>query len=61
MPDFPQTVVTGELEQVSQDKTRQTLTHSGFTGKEEGPASVKEHNQGWSFFLNELVSYCKKK
>ena len=60
IPDFPETVVTWELEQVSQDKTRVTLTHSGFTGKEEGPASVKEHDKGWSFFLNELVSYCKK-
>ena len=61
IPDFPETVVTWELEQVSKDKTRVTLTHSGFTGKEEGPASVDEHNKGWSFFLNELVAYCKKK
>ena len=60
IPDFPETVVTWELEQVSQDKTRVTLTHSGFTGKEEGPASIEEHNKGWSFFLNELISYCKK-
>lgn len=61
IPDFPETVVTWELEQLSKNKTRVTLTHSGFTGKEEGPASIKEHNEGWSFFLNELVSYCKKK
>ena len=56
---FPETVVIWELEQVN-NKTRLTLTHSGFTGKEEGPASVQEHNKGWTFFLNELVSYCKK-
>jgi len=61
VPDFPETVVTWELEQLSKTKTRVTLTHSGFSGKEEGPASIKEHNEGWSFFLNELVSYCKKK
>lgn len=57
--DFPQTIVTWELEQVN-NKTRLTLTHSGFTGKEEGPASLEEHNKGWSFFLNGLTSYCKK-
>ena len=60
MPDFPETIVTWELEQVNKNKTRVTLTHSGFTGKEEGPTSVEEHNRGWSLFLNELVSYCKK-
>ena len=59
MTGFPDTIVTWELEQ-DKNKTRVTLTHSGFTGKEEGPASVQEHNMGWSFFLNELVSYCKK-
>jgi len=57
--DFPQTIVTWELEQVD-NKTRLTLTHSGFTGNEEGPASLEEHNKGWSFFLNGLISYCKK-
>jgi len=57
--DFPQTIVTWELEQVD-NITRLTLTHSGFTGKEEGPASLEEHNKGWSFFLNGLISYCKK-
>jgi len=60
IPDFPETVVTWELEQVSKNKTRVKLTHVGFTGKE-GEKSAKEHNQGWSFFLNELASYCKKK
>ena len=57
--DFPQTIVTWELEQVD-NKTRLTLTHTGFTGKEKGPASLEEHTKGWSFFLNELISYCKK-
>ena len=58
---FPETVVSWELEQINQNKTRLTLAHTGFTGKEEGPASVQEHKKGWSFFLNELVSYCKEK
>ena len=58
---FPETVVTWELEHVNKNKTRLTLTHLGFTGKEESPASVQEHQKGWTFFLNELVSYCKKK
>jgi uncharacterized protein YndB with AHSA1/START domain len=60
VPDFPETVVTWELEQVSKNKTRVTLTHSGFTGKEAIQKSAKEHNQGWSYFLGELASYCKK-
>lgn len=60
MLGFPETIVTWELEQLNKNKTRVTLTHTGFTGKEEGPASAKEHDHGWSFFLGELVSYCKK-
>ncbi len=61
MPDFPETVVTWELEELGKNKTRLTLTHSGFTGKEVGITSAKEHNEGWSYFLGELVSYCRKK
>jgi len=59
-PDFPETTVTWELDPKSNSKTRLTMTHTGFTGKEEGPASIEEHNKGWSFFLNELILYCKK-
>ena len=61
IPDFPETVVTWELEEIGKNKTRLTLTHSGFTGKEEDMKSAKEHDQGWSYFLGELASYCKKK
>ncbi|MGI0062466.1 MAG: SRPBCC family protein, partial [Nitrosotalea sp.] len=61
IPDFPETIVTWELEQIGENKTRLTLTHSGFTGKEEGKLGLKGHDEGWSFFLNELSSYCKKK
>ncbi len=61
MSGFPETRVSWELEELNKNKTRVGLAHSGFTGKEEGPASAEEHDKGWSFFLNELVSYCKKK
>ncbi len=52
-PDFPETIVTWELEEIGKNKTRLTLTHTGFTTKDQ----VKGHTEGWSFFLNELVSY----
>jgi uncharacterized protein YndB with AHSA1/START domain len=58
--EFPETTVTWDLEPISDGKTRLTLTHTGFTGKEKGPASLEEHTKGWSFFLNELISYCKR-
>ncbi|MDE1763857.1 MAG: SRPBCC domain-containing protein [Thaumarchaeota archaeon] len=60
IPDFPETVVTWELEQIGKSKTRVTLTHSGFTGKE-GDKGIEAHDQGWTFFLNELALYCKNK
>ncbi|MDE1765653.1 MAG: SRPBCC domain-containing protein [Thaumarchaeota archaeon] len=60
IPDFPETVVTWELEQISKNKTRVTLTHSGFTGKE-GDKGIEAHDQGWTFFLNELSLYCRNK
>jgi hypothetical protein len=36
------------------------LVHSGFSGKEEGKLSFKEHDQGWSYFLDRLEKYCEK-
>ncbi|HMK32302.1 MAG TPA: SRPBCC domain-containing protein [Nitrosopumilaceae archaeon] len=60
VPDFPETVVTWELEELGKNKTKLTLTHTGFTGGE-GMKSSKEHDMGWTYFLGELVSYCKKK
>ena len=60
VPNFPDTVVTWELEPIGKNRTRLTLTHSGFTGKET-EQGIDEHIMGWSYFLNELVSYCKKK
>ncbi len=57
--DFAETIVTWELEQVG-NKTRLTLTHSGFTGKEPSNKSAKDHDEGWSIHLNELISNYKK-
>jgi uncharacterized protein YndB with AHSA1/START domain len=59
VPNFPETIVTWELEQLGLNKTRVTLTHTGFADMEK--KGIEDHNQGWSFFLGELVSYCKKK
>lgn len=61
IPDFPETTVTWELEEIDANKTRVALTHSGFTGREEGKLSFKEHDQGWSYFLGRLEKYCKGK
>ena len=60
IPNFPETTVVWDLESIDNNKTRITLTHTGFSGKEEGPASLEEHAKGWSFFLNELISFCEK-
>lgn len=60
IPYFPETTVVWDLESLGNNKTRITLSHTGFSGKEEGPASLEEHAKGWSFFLNELTSYCEK-
>jgi uncharacterized protein YndB with AHSA1/START domain len=60
VPNFPETIVTWELESIGKNKTKVTLTHSGFTGKE-GSKDIEEHTQGWAYFLSELVMYCKEK
>jgi uncharacterized protein YndB with AHSA1/START domain len=59
--DFPRTVVTWELEKAGNDKTTLKLSHTGFRKGEQGKKKMfKEHDEGWSHFLNELVKYCKK-
>lgn len=60
VPEFPETVVTWELKEIGANKTRVELIHSGFTGKEERK-SFKEHDQGWTYFLDRLEIYCKGK
>lgn len=59
-PGFPETVVTWELEEIDQHRTKVELVHSGFTGKEGGKLSSKEHDQGWSYFLGKLKEYSEK-
>lgn len=53
-------MVTWELEQLDKNKTRVILTHSGFTGREEGKG-FKQHDQGWDYFVARLVEYCNEK
>jgi uncharacterized protein YndB with AHSA1/START domain len=60
MPEFPETVVTWELEEIDHHKTKIELVHSGFTGKEGGKLSSKEHDQGWTYFLGRLKEYNEK-
>jgi uncharacterized protein YndB with AHSA1/START domain len=59
-PGFPETVVTWELEEIDHHRTKVELVHSGFTGKEGGKLSSKEHDQGWSYFLGKLKEYTEK-
>ena len=58
-PDFPETVVTWDLEQINSNITRLKLAHIGFTGKEKGNFSLESHSQGWSEALDKLAKYCE--
>ena len=58
-PNFPETLVTWELEQINSDKTLVKLSHVGFSGKEKGNFSVESHNQGWIEALDLLAGYCE--
>ena len=55
-PDLPRTVVTWELEKIDNEKTNLKLVHTGFKADEK----VKGYDEGWSYFLNELIKYCEK-
>ena len=59
-PEFPETTVTWELQEIDANKTRVELAHSGFTGKEERKLSSTEHDKGWSYFLDQLAKHCEK-
>lgn len=55
-PDFPRTVVTWEIEEIENGRTRVNLLHTGFeSGK------LFKHDEGWSYFLDRLRKYCEKK
>lgn len=58
-PNFPETLVTWELEQINPNKTLVKLSHMGFSGKEKGNFSVESHNQGWTEALDKLAGYCE--
>jgi uncharacterized protein YndB with AHSA1/START domain len=59
VPEFPETTVIWELEEIETNKTRVQLTHLGFTGEEKGLTSFESHNEGWIEMLNKLVKYCR--
>ena len=60
IPDFPETTVVWELEQIDSNKTKVNLTHLGFTGKETGMTSLESHDQGWTEVMTKLAKYCMK-
>ena len=57
IPEFPRTVVTWELEKIENNKTRLNILHSGFKADK----MVKEHDEGWTYFLRRLEKYCKER
>ncbi len=59
IPDFLETYVTWELEQIKPNTTKVKLAHVGFTGKEKGNFSIESHNQGWAEALDKLAKYCE--
>ena len=58
-PDFPETLVSWDLEKLDNNGTNLKLTHSGFTGNEKGLVSFESHNQGWTDALEKLSKYCE--
>ena len=55
----PFTTVTWSLEEVTKNRTKVTLVHSGFTNEME--RHFKETTAGWNYFVSRLVEYCRKK
>src|SRR3989442_4339864 len=58
-PEFHESTVTWELEEIEANKTKVELVHSGFIGNEEGKLSFTEHDKGWSYFLDRLAKHCE--
>ena len=56
IPDFPKTIVMWELKEIENNQTQLTLTHTGFKMDE----MLKQHDEGWTYFFNELEKYCNK-
>ena len=55
IPDFPKTVVTWKLEKIDNNRTKLDLLHSGFKPDK----MIKEHDEGWTYFLTKLEKYCR--
>ncbi len=53
-PELTETIVTWELEEIDDKKTRVVLNHSGFTGKEIGKLSSAEFDNGWTYFFGQI-------
>ena len=58
IPDFPKTIVSWTLYEISKNKTKVELIHSGFTGKPQ--ELFREHHTGWDYFAERLVKHCQK-
>lgn len=56
---FPQTIVTWQLEQIGNDKTKVELVHSGFIGAEN--EMYDEHREGWTYYLDRLIEHFNSK
>ena len=55
-PDFPRTIVTWELEEIEDERTRVNLLHTGFESDK-----LFKHDEGWSYFLDRLRQFCEMK
>ncbi len=57
-PDYSKdTIVTWKLYQLERDKTKLTLTHSGFTNADR--LQYDEHNEGWDWYVKRLENFIK--
>jgi uncharacterized protein YndB with AHSA1/START domain len=52
------TIVTWKLEQLDKDKTKLTLTHTGFTNVDK--LQYDDHNEGWSWHIKRLENLMNK-
>jgi len=52
------TIVTWKLEQLDKNKTKLTLTHTGFTNADK--LQYDDHNEGWSWHIKRLENLMNK-
>lgn len=55
--NFPRTIVTWDLEAMGKNKTRLTLTHTGFTDAQKDAMGM--FVGGWNHFVGRLAQYCE--